>query len=578
MPATTQSPRFVAAAPVKAQETSEVWSSSSNNPNSRFYSVQPERWQDAVGGEVRWTYDGAGWPDVQTVEGAGGGASEVEMSYDADGLITGVAVLGQPNTTYTVSRDASTGLVSGTSLASTVTTQHWNEHGELDSVRLVQGGASLYAAQYDRDALGRITRLREQQLDVSTDVGYHRDARGRLTAVRDSVGHTDIERCTYDPNGNRLTRKVGAGPLVTSTYDAQDRQVSTGGVTYTYTGQGERRVRGGDGAWQQLQYDALGNLLTVRSASDSVVYGVDGRGRRITRKQGTSQTHRWLYQGQHALVAELDGSDVLKRRYVHASRAHVPDLMVVKGAADTLYRIVTDHLGSVRLVVRVSDGVVVQSRRYSAWGEPEADTQPGWLPLGYAGGIEDPATGLVRFGARDYEPSSGRWLSRDPIGFAGGDANLYAYVANDPVGNVDPSGMLVETAVDAVSLGISLMDYLCDPSAENAGWLGVDALAFAVPFVPGTGVVRAGAKAAGGLPLQRLTGYTDHGVSQVIGRDGGRGVHPAAIVDALRNPTKVRTQADGATKYVGARGTVVLNSEGRLITAWGQPRNPGAGR
>ena len=236
----------------------------------------------------------------------------------------------------------------------------------------------------------------------------------------------------------------------------------------------------------------------MRSATDSVVYGVDGRGRRISRKQGTSETHRWLYQGERSLVAELDGADVLERRYVYASRGHVPDLMVVKGTIDTLYRIVADHLGSVRLVVRVGDGVVVQSRRYDAWGTSLEDTQPGWLPLGYAGGLEDTATGLLRFGARDYEPSTGRWLSRDPIGFSGGDANLYAYVGSDPVDHIDPSGTIVDVAVDAVSLGLSLYDFLCDPSAANAGWLGVDALAFAVPFVPGTGVVRAAARNIGG--------------------------------------------------------------------------------
>ncbi len=50
-------------------------------------------------------------------------------------------------------------------------------------------------------------------------------------------------------------------------------------------------------------------------------------------------------------------------------------------------------------------------------------------------------TGLVRFGYRDYDPEVGRWTAKDPISFAGGDANLYAYVGGDPVNWVDPWGL-----------------------------------------------------------------------------------------------------------------------------------------
>ena len=66
---------------------------------------------------------------------------------------------------------------------------------------------------------------------------------------------------------------------------------------------------------------------------------------------------------------------------------------------------------------------------------------PGFdLPIGFAGGIEDPLTGLVRFGLRDYDPAAGRWTARDPILQAGG-LNIYAYVNSDPVGHRDPSGL-----------------------------------------------------------------------------------------------------------------------------------------
>ena len=68
------------------------------------------------------------------------------------------------------------------------------------------------------------------------------------------------------------------------------------------------------------------------------------------------------------------------------------------------------------------------------------DTNPGFQPFGFAGGIHDRDTGLVRFGARDYDPVIGRWTTKDPIRFEGG-VNLYAYAMNNPVVAYDPNGL-----------------------------------------------------------------------------------------------------------------------------------------
>jgi hypothetical protein len=78
----------------------------------------------------------------------------------------------------------------------------------------------------------------------------------------------------------------------------------------------------------------------------------------------------------------------------------------------------------------------------------------------------------------------------------------------------------------------------------------------------------------GGKVGGKITGYTNHGLKQAIGRDGGRGVHLEGILDAVRNPTKVIEQAGGTTKYVGKDATVILNGEGKVVTTWGRPRNP----
>ena len=69
----------------------------------------------------------------------------------------------------------------------------------------------------------------------------------------------------------------------------------------------------------------------------------------------------------------------------------------------------------------------------------------GFQPFGFAGGLHDPDTGLVRLGARDYDAETGRWTGKDPIGFGGGDANLHVYAGNDPVNRTDPHGTMTCT-------------------------------------------------------------------------------------------------------------------------------------
>jgi len=78
---------------------------------------------------------------------------------------------------------------------------------------------------------------------------------------------------------------------------------------------------------------------------------------------------------------------------------------------------------------------------YGPFGEVLYDSNPGFQPFGFAGGIYDQHTRLVRFGARDYDPEVGRWTTKDPIDFQGGDANLYGYIVSDPINFIDPNGM-----------------------------------------------------------------------------------------------------------------------------------------
>lgn len=104
------------------------------------------------------------------------------------------------------------------------------------------------------------------------------------------------------------------------------------------------------------------------------------------------------------------------------------------------YRIITDPVGSVRLVVNTANGAIAQRIDYDEFGVVLNDTNPGFQPFGFAGGIYDSQTGLTRFGVRDYDAETGKWTAKDPILFAGQDSNLYNYALLDPLNLIDPDG------------------------------------------------------------------------------------------------------------------------------------------
>jgi RHS repeat-associated protein len=134
-------------------------------------------------------------------------------------------------------------------------------------------------------------------------------------------------------------------------------------------------------------------------------------------------------------------------------KINVPEYMI-KGGVN--YKLITDQVGSVRFVVNADTGAIAQSIEYSSFGEVLSDSNPGFQPFGFAGGIYDHQTKLVRFGARDYDPSIGRWVSKDPIQFEGGTTNLYEYVFNDPVNLIDPEGEIATAPAIGIGIGIGI--------------------------------------------------------------------------------------------------------------------------
>ncbi len=259
------------------------------------------------------------------------------------------------------------------------------------------------------------------------------------------VGHY-----TYDSNGNRLSQTDAAG-TVNGTYDAQDRLTQYGNLQLAYTANGELLTKTNPvlGETATFTYDVLGNLKSVSLPGGTTVeYVIDGQNRRIGKKVNGTLVQGFLYQNQLNPVAELDGTGAVTKRFVYGTKANVPDYMIDVANGGVPYRIVSDHLGSPRLIINTTDGSVAQRMDYDEFGNITADTTPGFQPFGFAGGLYDQHTGLTRFGARDYDAQSGRWTAKDPIKFFGGDPSLYGYVRNDSINRTDPDGT---TPLDCVT-------------------------------------------------------------------------------------------------------------------------------
>ncbi len=192
-------------------------------------------------------------------------------------------------------------------------------------------------------------------------------------------------------------------------------------------------------------------------------------------------THKWIYQDGLNPIAELDANDQIRKAFIYADKGHVPAYMITykeDGSEDKQYRIISDLLGSVRLVYDLVTETEVQRIDYDVWGNVVNDTNPDFQPFGFAGGLYDQQTKLTRFGARDYDAETGRWTAKDPIDFEGGDYNLYGYVANDPINFVDATGLAPgdtfsspdAAAIDAGNYLFTTKPRLWD-RLEYGGWI-----------------------------------------------------------------------------------------------------------
>lgn len=175
----------------------------------------------------------------------------------------------------------------------------------------------------------------------------------------------------------------------------------------------------------QLTQVALPNGLTIN-------YQYDGLGRRIrTTSAGTNE--RYVYDGNDVLL-DLNADWSVATTYLNGPGIdnHLRQTSPTTGVSYYL----TDHLGSTAALTDAT-GNIVEQLAYDSFGNSTGSARTRY---GYTGRERDPDTGLMYYRARWYDPQVGRFVSEDPIGFKGGDVNLYAYVLNSPTNFRDPTG------------------------------------------------------------------------------------------------------------------------------------------
>ena len=370
---------------------------------------------------IRYSYDANG--NRATLTDSSGGVT----NYTYDGLLRLMAIADPAGQTYSFNYDAlsqRTRLSRSSGLTTSYSYDMLNR--PVGVTHQSAAGTQAFSTTYDR--IGN--RLSLGDSDGTHTFSY--DGLYRLLSANHPAGGAPAETYAYDSVGNRTSSHLSAAYA----YDTANRLTADAVYDYGYDANGNliRKTERTTGKVTNYTYDAE-NQLTGIAFSDgtSAAYRYDGIGRRIE-KNVNGQVTRYVYDGMD-ILAEYSASGTLTARYVNGPE--LDEVLAVRRGGTTL-DLELDPLGS---VTRVTDGATVSaSRTYDSFGRIVAQTGSADIPYAFQGREFDPESGLYYFRARYYDPQLGRFVSEDPIRFAGG-INFYQFARNNPINLFDPMGM-----------------------------------------------------------------------------------------------------------------------------------------
>ncbi len=267
----------------------------------------------------------------------------------------------------------------------------------------------------DYDQRYNVEKIQAMLLDYT----YTRDAEGHVTSISNVPAPTVTDETTdytYNTTNNQLTASTGTAPK-TYSYDTNGN-ITTDGV-HTFT------------------YDELNRITQVEKDSSVIaIYGYDASNRRVRKAAGGVTTH-YHYDLNSQLIAETLVDGTLLREYIYLSGEPLA-LKEYQNNPGTYY-FINDHLGTPQQLIDGS-GTIVWKAAYLPFGEAQVVTESVVNNLRFPGQYFDAETGLHYNWHRFYDPTTGRYITADPIGLAGG-MNLYAYVGGNPVNAIDITGL-----------------------------------------------------------------------------------------------------------------------------------------
>ncbi|MFT7880365.1 MAG: RHS repeat-associated core domain-containing protein [Sulfurimonas sp.] len=390
---------------------------------------------------INYTYNN----DFKVTSSTYAGVTE-NYSYDNDGLLTGSG-------DYTLTRDTQNGYVTQLSDGTLTQNRSYNSYGEITEV-----SDNTFTYQLtNRDNAGAITQKSETLNGTTTTYNYTYDDLGRLTeACRVGGTHQMCETYAYDNNGNRLSATVN-GETTTASYTLDDQLEVYGDNSYKYDNDGYLIEKITPEGTTTYDYGTFGELREIVTPTQTITYKHNANNQRVAKLINGQVVEKYLWADLTTLLAIYDANDNLVQRFEYADQR----MPVSMSANSTKYYLHYDQVGSLR-AVSDTNGQVVKEITYDTFGNIISDSNQDFkVAFGFAGGLYDSDTGLTRFGYRDYDAYTGKWTAKDPIGFNGGDSNLYGYVLEDPVNLVDPTGENY-ILVGAIIVGIYIFDQVYD--------------------------------------------------------------------------------------------------------------------